>query len=118
VEEPKWPFYERAANGSRFAMQKVTRLDEDSPTSGEAEVFDVTTGQRMFAVPIEPLYSTRSTVALAPDGLRVALLRDGALEIFELPPVPVAALPQTGPASSDEKPAAETPAAPKATNPR
>jgi len=115
VEEPKWPFYERAANGSRFAMQKVTRLDEDSPTSGEAEVFDVATGQRMFAVPLQPLYSSRSTVALAPDGLRVALLRDGALEIFDLPPVPIApAVPMSpsknakAPAPSTEKPPAAT----------
>jgi hypothetical protein len=94
VDEPIWPYYERAANGSRFAVQRLSSrhgsgVNEDNLSAGEAEVFDVASGERMLAVPLAPLYSTRHTVALAPDGMRVALLRQGELEIYELPPIPV-----------------------------
>jgi hypothetical protein len=93
VDEPLWPYYERAGNGSRFAVQRVSNrhgngVNEDNLGAGEAEVFDVATGERMFAVPLAPLYSTRHTVALSPDGTRVALLSQGQLEVYELPPVP------------------------------
>jgi len=92
VPDPLWPYYERAANASRFAVQHVSQrsgdgINEDNLGAGEAEVFDVATGERMFATSLQPLYSTRHTVALAPDGRRLALLRQGALEIYELPPV-------------------------------
>lgn len=92
ADQPLWPDYERAANGRRFAVQRVTTrhshgISEDEPNVGEAEVFDVATGERMFAVPLEPLYSTRHAVALTADGMQVALLRRGALEVYALPPI-------------------------------
>jgi hypothetical protein len=99
VPDPLWPYYERAANASRFAVQHVSQrggdgINEDNLGAGEAEVFDVATGERMFATSLQPLYSTRHTVALAPDGRRLALLRQGALEVYELPPVKQAAGPR------------------------
>jgi hypothetical protein len=99
VPDPLWPYYERAANASRFAVQHVSRrggdgINDDNLGAGEAEVFDVATGERMFATTLEPLYATRHTVALSPDGRRLALLRQGALEVYELPPVREAASPK------------------------
>jgi hypothetical protein len=41
----------------------------------------------VFTRALEPLYGAFRTVALSADGRKVALLRKGALEVYELPPV-------------------------------
>lgn len=93
VEQPVWPYYERAADGSRFAVQRLVArhvhgaggVAEDNLNAGMVEVYDVTTGARVFETALEPLYSTSHAVALSPNGTRLAVLRHGAVEVYDLP---------------------------------
>jgi hypothetical protein len=100
------PDFAFSADGKRFAQQTVggkavgtsavvasEGLTEDDFASGLVQVFDVDTGARVFATALEPLYAAYRTVALSPDGLRLAVLRKGALEVYALPPLQESTLP-------------------------
>jgi hypothetical protein len=86
-------------SGNRFAVQSVGALPgpmtavpaEQDFAQGLVQVFDVDSGERVFATVLAPLYSAFHTVALSPDGMKLAVLRQGALEIYALPPMPDAA---------------------------
>ena len=85
-------------DGRRFALQSVGGSVnsmmavplEDDFAEGLVQVFDVDTGERVFSTVLEPLYGARRTVALSADGLKLGMLRKGALEVYALPPVQAA----------------------------
>jgi hypothetical protein len=98
-----WPYMARTEAGNRFAVESVKvswsagpydSLDERDMTAGKVEVYDVETGAEAFSTLLTPLYSTLHEVALSPDGMRLAAVRDGCLEVYDLPPVRKAAEPK------------------------
>jgi hypothetical protein len=91
------PDFQTSEDGRRFAVQTVgsdvqivadNGPGEDDFQRGLMQVFDVDSGARVFATVLEPLYAVEHTAALSPDGMRLAVLRKGALEIYNLPPLP------------------------------
>jgi hypothetical protein len=55
--------------------------------AGQVQVYDVETGAEAFSTVLKPLYATMHAVALSDDGMRLAAVRDGALEVYDLPAV-------------------------------
>lgn len=101
-----WPWFAYAADGSRFAYEtlEVTHLISSfDPIYAEdiqaqlVGVYDTNTGKLVLVKNASPVLSAGQNAALSPDGKRFAVLRNGAIEIYDLPPVsqPVPA-PQTG----------------------
>jgi hypothetical protein len=55
-------------------------------------VFDAATGDIVLVSPLSPILDSGGNVAISPSGRRVAILNDGAIQIFDLPappPLPV-----------------------------
>lgn len=88
-------YYSTSNDGTRLAVQSVgtdAATEDVLPTDddfqrGTVQVFDVDTGARVFSTVLEPLYAANHTAALSPNGLRLSILRKGALEIYDLPPL-------------------------------
>ena len=91
-----WGWFDYAENGSRFAYEsvEVTRaissFDALYPEDIAAQmvgVYDTETGKLVLVKDASPVLTAGQNVALSPDGKRFAVLRDGAVEIYDLPPV-------------------------------
>jgi hypothetical protein len=91
-----WGWFDYAENGSRFAYEslEVTRpistfdaLYPEDVTAQLAGVYDTQTGKLVLVKDASPVLTAGQNVALSPDGKRFAILRDGALEVYDLPPV-------------------------------
>lgn len=100
-----WPNFKFAENGSRFAYESlamdrdVGKLDyfgEEDVTSQPVGVFDTGTGKLVLVKDASPILSAGQNFALSADGRRFAILRKGAIEVYDLPPVEAA---RTGAAS-------------------
>ncbi len=97
-----WGWFSCALNGSRFAYESIEStspvtafgsLDEGEVGRQLAGVYDTDTGKLVFVLDATPVLSAGQNVALSPDGRRFAILRHGAIEIYDLPPVEAAPLP-------------------------
>ncbi len=93
-----WGSFDYAANGSRFAYESVQLdhavatldpVDEHSITGQPVGVFDVADGGLRLVSEADPILSAGLTYALSADGERFAVLRDGAIEVYRLPPAAV-----------------------------
>jgi hypothetical protein len=91
-----WGWFTFAENGSRFAYESVqvtrpiTVLDAMEPEDVSqqlAGVYDTESGKLVLVRDASPVLTAGQNVALSPDGKRFAVLRRGALEIYDLPPV-------------------------------
>jgi hypothetical protein len=60
-------------------------------------VFDTETGKLQLVKNATPALSAGHNYALTADGSRFAILRDGALEVYDLPPAPPASAPVQAP---------------------
>lgn len=94
-----WPTLQLTQDGSRFAYSSLQvshpvgimdPVDETNITHQMVGVFDTQTGQVRLVKNANPILSAGQNYALSPDGLRFAILRDGAIEIYNLPPVSTA----------------------------
>lgn len=96
--EPRyiWPTFEFAENGSRFAYgslqlnHAIGTMDpfgEDDVVAQMVGVFDTDTGKLALVKNATPLLSSGHNYALSADGSRFAILREGAIEVYDLPPV-------------------------------
>ena len=91
-----WPLLVMALGGSRFARETlvlkrpVTRykrlLRADDLRGQMVRVMDAADGKLMLEAPIRPMLDGGGNLAISPSGRRVAILNDGAIEVFELPP--------------------------------
>ena len=91
-----WPYFDFAENGSRFAYESVeidvpmsvvpSTLDQDEIAGQMVGVYDTETGRLVLVRDTSPVVTAGQNVALSPDGRRFAVLRDGAIEIYDLPP--------------------------------
>ena len=94
-----WGWFDYAENGSRFAYEsvEVTRpissfdaLYPEDVTDQMVGVYDTETGKLVLVRDVSPVLTAGQNVALSPDGTRFAILRGGAVEVYDLPPVSVA----------------------------
>ncbi|WP_158751116.1 hypothetical protein [Acidobacterium sp. S8] len=93
-----WPTFQLAQDGSRFAFSSLEvshsigtmdPVDETSIRSQTVGVFDIGTGHLKLVRNATPVLSAGQNYALSPDGSQFAILREGAIEIYKLPPAPV-----------------------------
>jgi hypothetical protein len=89
-----WPTTASAENGQRvaFSTLRVSRplsaidpFDESELQGQRIEVLDVDTGHLELTQFATPMLSGGQNYALSPDGGRFAVLRENAIEIYELP---------------------------------
>ncbi|MGB7136710.1 MAG: hypothetical protein WBD46_15575 [Acidobacteriaceae bacterium] len=95
-----WGWFDYAENGSRFVYESVAvnhtisafePLYPEDVTAQLAGVYDTETGKLVLVRNASPVLTAGQNVALSPDGTRFAILRQGAVEVYDLPPVSVAA---------------------------
>lgn len=91
-----WGWFTFAQNGSRFAYESVEAthpvsaldaLDGEDIAAQFVGVYDTEAGKLVLVRDTSPILSAGQNVALSPDGTRFAVLRHGAIELYDLPPV-------------------------------
>jgi hypothetical protein len=92
-----WPTFQFAENGSRFAYSSLEidhsvgtmdPIGEDDVQAQMVGVFDTATGKLALVKAASPVLSAGHNYALSADGSRFAILREGAIEVYNLPPAP------------------------------
>jgi hypothetical protein len=92
-----WPTFQLARDGSRFAYSSLQvnhpvgtmdPVDQTSIVNQMVGVFDTKTGQLRLVKNATPILSAGQNYALSPDGSRFVILRDDAIEVYDLPPAP------------------------------
>jgi hypothetical protein len=95
-----WPTFTASRKGNRFAigLLKVSHSIDladsllDSDVKAQLiQVFDTDTGTLLLTTYASPVLTAGQNFALSPEGDRLAVLRDGAIEIFQVPTGPPAA---------------------------
>lgn len=91
-----WGWFTFAQNGSRFAYESVQvthpvsafdALDESDIAGQLVGVYDTESGKLVLVRDTSPVLTAGQNVALSADGMHFAVLRNGAIEIYDLPPV-------------------------------
>jgi hypothetical protein len=97
-----WPQFARASDSLRIAratldvthpMGPSAPLSTDDIRGQSVQVFDLATGKLELTVAASPVLDGGGGFALSPSGKRFAVLNAGAIQIYDLPPVPALALP-------------------------
>jgi hypothetical protein len=100
---PVWPLVVMAPDGSRLVRETLAvnhAVTASSPLYSEdikgqvVEVLDAADGKVALKTRASPVLDAGGNVAISPSGRRVAVLNDGAIQVFELPAPP--ALPDPG----------------------
>jgi hypothetical protein len=93
-----WPLLETSADGTRLARAtlEVTHpigpynpLDDSDIRDQIVQVFDVANGKVELTVPASPVLDGGGNFALSPSGRRFAVINDGAIQVYNLPPAPL-----------------------------
>lgn len=91
-----WPDFGYSTDGSRFAYESLEMSREigTMDSFGEQDVkgqpvgvFDTESGKLALVEDASPILSGGHNFALSADGRRFAILRRGAIEVYDLPPV-------------------------------
>jgi len=94
---PVWPLMVRAPDGLRLARESLSvshpvsatsPLDSDDIKGQLVEVFDAATGKVALTATATPVLDAGGNVAISPSGRRVAVIGEGAIQVFELPEPP------------------------------
>jgi hypothetical protein len=94
---PVWPLLVRSPDGSRLARESLAvthpitasaPLDSEDIKGQLVQVFDAATGQVALTATASPVLDAGGNVAISPSGLRVAVISEGAIQVFELPAPP------------------------------
>ena len=100
-----WPTFQLTQDGSRFAYSSLQvnhpvgvmdPIDETNIVHQMVGVLDTQTGQLRLVKDATPILSAGQNYALSPDGLRFAVLRGGAIEVYDLPPASAPVEPAAG----------------------
>lgn len=95
-----WRNFVASPDGRRFvyestevshSMATLDPVDPDSIVGEPVGVFDTQTGKLNFVLAADPVMTAGQNFALSPDGNHLAILRKGAIEIYNLPPTTTAA---------------------------
>lgn len=102
-----WPLLVMGPDGSRLARETLAvnhQINAYSPLDAEdikgqlVRVFDAATGKVALETSASPPLDAGGNVAISPSGRRVAVLNNGAIEVFDLPaPPPLAPIPSAQP---------------------
>jgi hypothetical protein len=90
-----WPLLAVSQDGSRLARETLVLkrptvkykhlLGADDLRGQMVRVMDAADGKVKLEAPLNPVLDGGGNVAISPSGRRVAILNDGAIEVFELP---------------------------------
>jgi hypothetical protein len=89
-----WPTLAYSATGARFAvgLLHVTHpinladsLNDEDVREQVVQVYDAATGVMLFSTNASPVSAAGQNFALSADGARLAVLRQGAIEIYKVP---------------------------------
>lgn len=92
-----WPLLRTAGNGSRLVRETIAvlhalgaywALSKHNIKAQRVRVLDAATGDVAFEATVDPVLDGGGNVAISPSGRRVAILKDGAIQVFKLPPPP------------------------------
>ena len=92
-----WPNFAYSCASGRFAVSLlhvnhfidlVDSLNDEDVREQVVQVFDSATGALLMATTASPVLTAGQNFALSEDGERLAVLREGAIEIFKVPPPP------------------------------
>lgn len=90
------PFLVFAPGGGRFALGRVMldsplvpgqEIAPDEMTLQNVVVYQTDSGKQILKVECSPIERAGQNFALSPDGLRLGVVADGAIEIYNLPPL-------------------------------
>ena len=107
-----WGTYAYSASGNRFAYGSVELdhslaaldpVDESSILGQPVGVFSIESGKLDTVLDATPILTAGENFALSPNGDKLAILREGAIEIYNLPPVTAPTL-STAAAKSPDHP--------------
>jgi hypothetical protein len=105
-----WPTFAYSRTGGRFAVSLlrvnhlidlIDSLNDEDVREQVVQVFDSSTGALLMATTASPILTAGQNFALSEDGERLAILREGAIEIYKVPPAPATENP--GPAVAKKK---------------
>ena len=101
--EAMWPMLVMAPDGSRLAREALVLKDSVNlkkhpkfikAVKGQVvSVIDAANGKTVFEAPLNPILDGGGNVAFSPSGRRIALLNNGAIQVFDLPPAAVSPTP-------------------------
>lgn len=92
-----WPLLIASAGGLRLARETLaidqavnaySPINPDNVKGQLVRVFDTATGKLVLNASAEPALDAGGNVAISPSGRRVAILTNGAIQIFDLPAPP------------------------------
>ena len=92
-----WPLLAHSENGTRVARATLdvthsinagAPLDPEDIHSQTVQVFDVATGRVAITGPASPVLDGGGNFALSPSGNRFAVLNEGSIQVYDLPPAP------------------------------
>jgi len=99
-----WPHLTVAPNGLRLAwatldighsVDSFAPMDSVDVKEQSVTIFDAATGDIALVSPLSPILDSGGNVAISPSGRRVAILNDGAIQVFDLPAPPPLPTPGT-----------------------
>jgi hypothetical protein len=105
-----WPNFAYSRTGDRFAVSLLRinhtidladSLIDDDVREQVVQVFDSATGTLLMSTAASPILTAGQNFALSQDGKRLAVLHDGAIEIYKVPSPPVAE--KSGPLAAKSK---------------
>ena len=73
--------------GNYSGQGALLGMPADSTTTQEMWIYQVQSGDLLLKLPCSPVSRTGQNFDLAPDGLSALVVRDGAIEIYNLPPL-------------------------------
>jgi len=87
------PAFSLAPAVGRFAVSRVNSSsstdilpsDQDTPMSQEVRVYQTQTGDLLLKLGCSPVIRTSENFDLSADGMRVVVVRNGAIEVYRLP---------------------------------
>ena len=92
-----WPTFAYSRAGDRFAVSllhvthavdSADSLSDEDVREQVVQVFDSATGTLLMATTVSPILTAGQNFALSADGEHLAVLRNGAIEIYQVPSPP------------------------------
>jgi hypothetical protein len=89
-----WPTFAYSRTGNRFALSLlhvshtidlVDSINDEDVREQVVQVYDSATGALLMATNASPILTAGQNFALSEDGERLAVLREGAIEIYKVP---------------------------------
>jgi hypothetical protein len=105
-----WPIYTYSRTGSRFAVSVLhishtidlaDSLNDEDVREQVVQVFDSATGVLLMSTTVSPVLAAGQNFALSEDGGQLAVLRQGAIEVYQVPEPPAREKP--GPPATQKK---------------